>query len=201
MAISVLDKAIIDDWMAEPGQSLVKLITKHIKKAKPYPPACVRRFNAIMRKPEVELYVARQIAMLQDVVDIKAVDATRFLEGTLNSNIIDFIKMQDDEHLAVKDLTQLDRSLTAQVKKIKIRTTTNTYDNGSEVKNTTVELELYDKMKAIELLAKLLKWWETNNNGTTLLGVIVVPEGSTKEEQWANYVQLPDGNQLIPGDK
>lgn len=199
--ITVLDKKIVDDWMADPGQSLVRLITSNIPKAKPHPPACVRRFNDIMRKPEVKLYVDSQIKMLQEFVDIKVSDATRFLAGTLNANIADYLEKQTGKELEIRDLTKLDRSLTAQVKKIKIKTNTQTYENGMEATNTTVEFELYDKMQAIDRLCKLLKWVEDDKIGSRLLGVIVVPEGSSKEEQWESYVQLPDGNQLIEAKK
>ena len=129
---------------------------------------------------------------LQEAVDIKQLDAVKQLASILRGNLADFFD-ENNQLIDIKDLSRKDAGI---IKKIKVKT--HHYPNGKEI--TVTEIELYDKLGAIDRLCKMLNWIPEDPRripGYGVGGVIVIPEGSSLKEQWDSYVALPDGSDLI----
>jgi len=104
----------------------------------------------LLTKPDINAEIQRKLAekamkpddILREIADIARSDMGDFLD-------ISSMSWQIDLHKA-KEL-----GLTKLIKKVKQRTNITQHKDGDEEENTQVEIELADKLKALELLAKL----------------------------------------------
>jgi hypothetical protein len=87
--------------------------------------------------------------------------AIKVWTNMVNSNVLDYI---DDDFgiLTVKELKELPVYVQRSIKKLEVETTTD--DDGREVRK--IKIELVDKQKALNDLAKAEKWIETHMNIT-----------------------------------
>lgn len=101
------------------------------------------------------------------------------LLDTSEASVLDYIA-DDGTVLNINELKLLDRRFQKQIKKLKVHQTTipvvmkdgdgnNVLDeNGNpryvEVKNQNVELEMYDRLRALELMGKAMRWITQNQD-------------------------------------
>lgn len=119
--------------------------------------------DALLSLPEIAEAVDEQLAA---IADLNRATHARILAEHARvalADITDFIPAltSEDANAAVAELP---RSLTAAVKKLKI---TRTYAGRGEDREPvdTIELELHDKHKSLDALAKVTKLYETREEG------------------------------------
>lgn len=135
-----------------------------------YTPAS-KIFGSSWMRTKINEYLLGQDGEFAEELDREYV--VRQLMYMIENNILDYIA-DDGTYLSVTELKALPEWAQKQIKKLSITTTTEPValkdDQGElvrdendepryvEVKHQNIHIELYDKQKAIEHLAKIMKW-------------------------------------------
>lgn len=126
-----------------------------------------------LTKPDVVDRIAELKGGLRD----KNVDLAQRVVDELQkigfSNIADFVEKGN----SIKDLSTIERDLTAAVSSVKKSVTTFEDGDGNEGEKTTVEFKFWDKNAALEKLGKHLGIFEADNKQKKAVITVTVTDG------------------------
>lgn len=126
-----------------------------------------------LTKPDVIDRIAELKGSLRDKNADLAQRVVDELQKVGFSNIADFLEGGN----SIKDLSTVDRDLTAAVSSVKKSVTTFGDGEGNEGEKTTVEFKLWDKPAALEKLGKHLGIFEADNKQKKAIITVTVQDG------------------------
>ena len=106
----------------------------------------------LLDRVNIQEKIAELKKKYQDTLELKAIDLVKEIKNLAMSNIADMYEVDpvDKKTIKVKNLGELPRDVTAAIKRLKIATMP-----GTDIQ--ICEIELYDKPKAQQLLAQVMR--------------------------------------------
>ena len=124
-----------------------------------------------LRKPKVTQYLQDRIKERERRTEITQDDVVRSLKMILDANVIDVVNVKGQYKITLKDISEIPKELQYAIKSIK-------------PSKDGIEVEFYDKLRAVELLGKHLGMFTDKFEVTSDLGVTIVddiPKGDDVE--------------------
>jgi phage terminase small subunit len=121
-------------------------------------------FKGLCKIPENKAYMEEKVSKLREETNIKGIQVLRELIQFSFSDITDYMDLTVEE---LKDLPGDLRRCIQTFKKKTTRYLPRGAKKGEEVEDTTIEIKLFDKMKALEMINKHIGFYSEDNKQKT----------------------------------